>query len=135
MTVGLDVLSRNDGLRQGRPALVGGWRCYVVVGAMLLWCVGSCGSGLEEALSGIRLLPDPDTISADVRERCTAILTEDEILSSTLAARIDQANGITKQQELATALQSCAIDSLLGGAEITECNACKRAILDQVFGE
>ncbi len=96
--------------------------------------VGACGTSLEDALSGIRLLPDPEIISAEVHNSCDGFLTEDEILSGILAARIDQSNGVTKQQDLASALQGCAIDALLGGPDIDECNACKRSILDQVFG-
>lgn len=108
--------------------------CLVMMVALPLG-LGACGTSLEDALSGIRILPDPESISADVRANCEGVLTEDEILSSIVAARIDQSNGITKQEELATGLQNCAIDALLGGPDISACNACKRAILDQVFGE
>lgn len=94
-----------------------------------------CGTSLDELLSGVRILPDPEIISLDVHENCDAVMTEDEILSSILAARIDQSNGVTKSEEEATALRSCAIDALLGGTTLDDCNTCKLAILDQVFGE
>ncbi len=103
----------------------------------IFMCVAAigCGTGLDELLSGVRILPDPDIISLDVRESCDGVMTEDEILTSILAARVDQANGITKAEEESTALQNCALDALFGGADITDCNNCKLAILDQVFGE
>ena len=97
--------------------------------------ITGCGKPLDELLSGVRLLPDPEIISLDVHEQCDAVMTEDEILSSILAARIDQSNGVTKTEEETTALQNCAIDALLGRTTLTECNACKLAILVQVFGD
>ncbi len=107
--------------------------------AILGCCMGlvacGCGTPLDELLSGVRLLPDPAIISLDVHDQCDALMTEDEILSSILAARIDQSNGVTKAEEESTALQNCAIDALLGGTPLDECNNCKLAILDQVFGE
>ncbi len=105
------------------------------IGIVLGMTMGGCGTGLDELLSGVRVLPDADTISSDVRESCDGVMTEDEILSSIVAARIDQSNGFTKAEEESTALQNCAIDALFGLANITECNNCKLAILDQVYGE
>ena len=39
--------------------------------------ITGCGTPLDELLSGVRLLPDPEIISLDVHEQCDAVMTED----------------------------------------------------------
>jgi hypothetical protein len=112
-----------------------GRKWFMALAPLMGLVASGCGTPLDELLSGVRLLPDPAIISLDVHDNCDAVMTEDEILTSILAARIDQSNGVTKAEEESTAFQSCAIEALFGGTDITECNNCKLAILDQVFGE
>ncbi|NOX59531.1 MAG: hypothetical protein GXP29_11840 [Planctomycetes bacterium] len=109
-------------------------RWVFVVAAMVIF-LGGCGTELENLLSGIRVLPDPDTISLDVRESCEGVMSEDDILAGILAARIDRANGFTSAEERSTVLRNCAVDALFNGVSPDGCNRCKLAILDQVFGE
>jgi len=110
-------------LKKGLPLLC-------VLGALL----NGCGTELERYLSDIALFPDAGSISLDVREACAGVLAEQQMLTSLIAARIDQANGYTKEEELASAAVSCALDELVGGAPADDCTACKSAILDQVYG-
>jgi len=107
----------------------------VVVVLLAAAALSGCGADLTEVLSEVDFLPNASSISAEVRTACAGVMTEQEILSSMLAARIDRMNGITKSSEQATALQNCAIDALLGEVTLDACTACKDAILDQVFGE
>jgi hypothetical protein len=111
--------------------------------ALLRWaasfglaCFASgCGTELESVLSNISLLPDADSISAEVRDACADVMTETEILTSIVAARVDRANGVTKNEEQFTAATNCALDALFGDVDVDACTNCKNAILDQVFGE
>lgn len=125
-------MSRRRRLAPEHPAarLKIGLPLLCVLGALL----NGCGTELDGYLSDIALFPDADSISLDVREACAGVLAEQQMLTSLIAARIDQANGYTKEEELASAAVNCALDELVGGAPADDCTACKNAILDQVYG-
>ncbi|MCB9849533.1 MAG: hypothetical protein H6817_02375 [Phycisphaerales bacterium] len=94
-----------------------------------------CGTELESALSSIPILPSSADISAEVLYTCDGVLTEAQMLSSIVTARIDRANGYTKSEEELNVLTNCTIDAVFTGVAVDHCTACKYAILDQVFGE
>jgi hypothetical protein len=105
-----------------------------VLGLLCGSIVCGCGSELEGVLSGINLLPDASTISLDVREACEGMMSEQEMLTSILAAQIDQANGYTKSEQLLNVTTNCALDAAFTGVSADDCAACKTAILDQIYG-
>lgn len=96
--------------------------------------ISGCGTALEDALGGFGLLPDASTLTQEVKTACDGVMTEQEMVSSVLAARIDRANGYSKQEELLNASTNCALDAVFSGVSAEACTACKSAILDQVYG-
>lgn len=107
---------------------------YLALLALIAVSATSCGTELTDALSGLSLFPDASSISAEVLAACEGVMTEQEILTHIVAARIDRANGVTKAEERLTASRNCSVDALLGSTDVDACTTCKYAILNQVFG-
>jgi hypothetical protein len=118
---------------RSRRARVGQRLAWVLATAGLLLPT-ACGTGVDGLFSGLGLVPDASSISLDVRDACDGVMTEQEMIGSILAARVDRANGITKSEEQVNAIQGCAADALTSGVDYDACMTCKEAILDQVFG-
>lgn len=104
------------------------------VAAFAAALVSGCGTALEDALGGFGQLPDASTLSQEVKTACDGVMTEQEMISGVLAARIDRANGYTRQEELLNISTNCALDAVFSGVSADACTACKSAILDQVYG-
>ena len=102
-------------------------RLTLVLAGAALTCLYGCGADLTG------LLPDT-TVSASVLEACEGIKTEEQMITSIVSARIDRANGVTKNEEHLSAIQQCAADALTTGVDYDACLTCKDAVLDQVFG-
>jgi hypothetical protein len=74
------------------------------------------------------------TVSEEVREACTGVMSESDMFTAVTIARIDRLNGYTRTEEFQAAAQGCTTDSALGGADYDQCMVCKTAILDVVYG-
>ncbi len=102
-----------------------------VIGMLTAALVAGCGNGF---LADLDLLPSADDISDELRADCAGVMTDDEITTALIAARLDRLNGYTKDEERATALQNCTIDALFSDVAIDDCMTCKGAILDEIYG-
>ena len=104
----------------GRPS-------WIALAMGIVWALGGCAA-IDNPLGNEALIP------SGVREACEGVLDDAEILSSLMAARVDQFNGYTKSEELQAARQGCAVQVLGSDLGVEECVACKTAILDEVYG-
>ena len=104
-----------------------GKQSWIALGIGIAWPLGGCGA-IDNPLGNEAL------ISSDVREVCEGVLDDAEILSSLMAARVDQFNGYTKSEELQTARQGCTVQVFGSDLGVEECIACKTAILNDVYG-
>ncbi|MCB9867807.1 MAG: hypothetical protein H6816_14365 [Phycisphaerales bacterium] len=108
-----------------------GWAVAALLCAGL---VAGCGTGVGDTLGGLGLFPDASSLTQEVKVACDGVLTEQEMVTDLLAARIDRANGYTKSEELLNVSTNCALDAAFSGVSAGDCTACKTAILDQVYG-
>jgi hypothetical protein len=102
-------------------------RTTQAIGLLALLTLTSCqGEG--------GLFPSTSTISQAVKDACEGVMDESGMLAALIAARLDQFNGYTKDEELSSALQACSVDALISDITANECAVCKAAILDQIYG-
>ncbi|MFH0981173.1 MAG: hypothetical protein V2A79_06520 [Planctomycetota bacterium] len=80
------------------------------------------------------LLPEAMGISPAVQEACTGVMDDAEILASLAAARVDQLNGYTQEEELDFARQGCTVPAFGSSTSAADCLACKTAVLEAAFG-
>ncbi len=95
--------------------------------ALCLALVG-CGTTTDEIV-----LPQGDVtkVTAEMRTACASVFKSDEAIASMIAAvEIDRANGLTKDEELASGNQLCT-DANAG----QQCPACMQVIIDYVYGK
>jgi hypothetical protein len=98
------------------------WLCSAVL------ILAGCGTDAQGLWGDLLVTPA-------VREACADVMTESEMITAVTMAQLDQINGYTKEEELASAAEGCTTDAATGAVTHEQCMACKTAILDQAYGQ